>query len=173
MKKAKKSPEIKYGIEITKPWNSEMYDHNEKVASEMKDNLMHRWNLLIAKLEEDDRYLMDRDWDEDDIKAECPELIKLQRGVCYSGFGDGYSVQGVCDEFKRELDTMQNYQLHEEYSYLSFKGIVRRTRFMMVGYEWEKHDYSFCTDIDLSPVATDVVADNVVNRLMKNSIDNQ
>ena len=47
---------------------------------------------------------------------------------------------------------MANWQLHEVYSYMSFKNsMVPRTRFMMVGFDWEKHDYSFCTDIDLSP----------------------
>jgi len=24
---------------------------------------------------------------------------------------------------------------------------------MMVGFDWQKHDYSYCTDIDLSPFA--------------------
>ena len=76
------------------------------------------------------------------IKAECPELIKLQRAVCYSGFGGGYTVQDVCNEFSRELGDMQNWQLHQEYSYLSFEGLVRRTKYMMVGFDWEKHDYS-------------------------------
>ena len=141
MPKVKKSPEIKYGIEITKPHSKEMYDHNEMVAEEMKNALLTRWISLIAKLEEDDRYLMDRDWNEDDLKAECPELVKLQKGVCYSGYGEGYSVQDVQDEFKKELDTMANWQLHEEYSYLSFEGLVPRTRFMMVGFGWSKHDY--------------------------------
>jgi len=157
MRKAKKSPEIKYGIEITKPHSQEMYEHNEMVAKEMKDAILTRWISLIAKCLDEDKFFMDRDWDENEIKDtskngyNCPELVKLQKGICFSGYGDGYSVQMVNDEFKRELDTMQNYQLHEEYSYLSFKGIVRRTRFMMVGFEWSKHDYSFCTDIDLSP----------------------
>ena len=143
-----KKIESKYGIEITKPWNSEMYDHNEKVAEEMKANLLHHWKLLIDKCIDDDKFFMDRDWDENEIKDtskdgyNCPELIKLQRAVCWSGFGDGYSVQDVCDEFKRELDTMQKHQLHEEYSYLSFEGIVRRTKHMMIGYEWSKHDYA-------------------------------
>ena len=26
----KKKNEVKYGIEITKPWSKEMYDHNDK-----------------------------------------------------------------------------------------------------------------------------------------------
>ena len=148
MSKTKKSPEIKYGIEITKPWSKEMYDHNEKVAEEMKANLMHHWKLLIARCIDDDKFFMDRDWDENEIKDtssngyNCPELVKLQRAVCWSGFGEGYSVQDVCDEFERELDGMQKHQLHEEYSYLSFEGIVRRTKHMMIGFEWAKHDYA-------------------------------
>ena len=141
MPRDKKKPEIKYGIEITKPHSKEMYDHNEMVAEEMKNAILTRWISLIAKLEEDDRYLMDRDWNEDDLKAECPELVKLQRGVCYSSYGDGYTVQNVQDEFKHELDTMANWQLHEEYSYLCFEDLVPRTRFMMVGFGWSKHDY--------------------------------
>ena len=29
----------KYGIEITKPWNNEMYDHNDKVGELLKIEL--------------------------------------------------------------------------------------------------------------------------------------
>jgi hypothetical protein len=116
-----------------------MYDHNDMVAKEMKANLFHAFNLLINQFFQDD--ISDLAWDEDELKQECPELVKLQRGVCYSGYGDGYTVQDVFDEFQRELDMMQNWQLHENYSYLSFEGIVRRTGFMMVGFEWSKHDY--------------------------------
>ena len=39
MSKAKKSPKIQYGIEITKPWSREMYDHNDIVSEEMKKNI--------------------------------------------------------------------------------------------------------------------------------------
>jgi len=163
MRKAKKSPEIKYGIEVTKPHSKEMYDHNEMVAEEMKDAILTRWIFLITKLEDDDRYLMDRDWNEDDLKAECPDIVKLQKGVCFSGYGDGYTIQMVNDEFKKELDTMANWQLHEEYSYMCFKGLVRRTRFMMLGFEWSKHDYSFCTDIDLSPASPEVAVEQTKN----------
>ena len=148
MPRDKKKPEIKYGIEITKPHSKEMYDHNEMVAEEMKNALLTRWISLITKCLDEDKFFMDRDWDENEIKDtskngyNCPELVKLQRAVCWSGFGDGYSVQDVCDEFERELDTMQKHQLHEEYSYLSFEGIVRRTKHMMIGFKWEKHDYA-------------------------------
>ena len=97
------------------------------------------FNLLINQFFQDD--LNELAWDEDELKVECPELVKLQRGVCYSGYGDGYTVQDVFDEFQRELDMMQNWQLHENYSYLSFEGIVRRTKHMMIGFDWCKHDY--------------------------------
>ena len=135
----KKEPTFAYGIEITKPFSKEMYDHNDKVAKEMKANLFHAFNLLINQFFQDD--LNELAWDEDELKVECPELVKLQRGVCYSGYGGGYTIQDVSDEFKNELDTMQNWQLHEQYSYLSFEGTVRRTKYMMIGFDWCKHDY--------------------------------
>ena len=148
MRKAKKSPKFQYGIEITKPFSKEMYNHNDMVAEEMKANLLHHWNQIIKRMEDDDKWTLDREWDEDEIKAPkskggygFPELVKLQRGICYSGYGGGYTIQDVCDEFKNELDTMQNWQLHENYSYLSFEGIVRRTKHMMIGFDWCKHDY--------------------------------
>ena len=131
-----------YGIEITKPFSREMYDHNDKVASEMKANLMHHWNLLVNRLLENDYYSLDTEWNERLINDDCPELVKLQRGVCYSGYGEGYTIQDVCDEFKSEVDSMQNWQLHDEYSYLSSNGVVRRTKYMMVGFKWDKHDYA-------------------------------
>jgi len=142
----------KYGIEITKPHSKDMYDHNDQVAEEMKANIRNAWKSLISKLEEDDRYLMHRDWNAVELNSECPDIVKLQKGVCYSSYGDGYTIQMVNDEFKKELDTMANWQLHEEYSYMCFKGLVNRTRFMMLGFEWSKHDYSLFMAIDLSPV---------------------
>ena len=92
MRKAKKSPKFQYGIEITKPFSKEMYNHNDMVAEEMKANLLHHWNQIIKRMEDDDKWTLDREWDEDEIKAPkskggygFPELDNLQRGVCYSG----------------------------------------------------------------------------------------
>ena len=163
----KKEPTFAYGIEITKPFSKEMYDHNDMVAKEMKANLFHAFNLLINQFFHDD--LSDLAWDEDELKVECPELVKLQRGVCYSGYGDGYTVQDVFDEFQKELDMMQNWQLHENYSYLSFERLVRRTKYMMIGFDWCKHDYGL--EVLVDPHTK--VVNKVVDRLMENSIDNQ
>jgi len=159
IKRTKKTPKIQYGIEITKPHSKEMYDHNDMVAKEMKSNILNAWKECLAKLEDDDKWIMDRDWDEDDLKRDCPRIVKLQRGVCYSGYGHGYTVQDVNDEFEKELDTMANWQLHEEYSYMSFESVLPRTSFMMVGHGWSKHEYDgrFASNGEMtSPVLDEV-----------------
>ena len=170
MSKTKKSPKVQYGIEITKPWSKEMYDHNDKVASEMKANLMHHWNLLVDRLlKNSDYYSLDTEWNERLINDDCPELVKLQRGVCYSGYGSGYTLEEVDREFRDEVENMPNYMLHESYSYLAFKGMLPRTSFMLVGFEWEKFDYHVIGSQELTSPA--VVVNKVADRLMKDSID--
>ena len=156
----KKEPTFAYGIEITKPFSKEMYDHNDMVAKEMKKNILNKWNSIIKRLD------MDSDWN---LLSDDSQIVKLQKLVCYSGYGSGYTVQDVFDEFQRELDMMQNWQLHENYSYLSFERLVRRTKYMMIGFDWCKHDYG--TEILVDPHAK--VVNKVVDRLMKDSIDNQ
>ena len=39
----KKAKEVKYGIEITKPWSKEMYAHNEEVQNEICDTILEMW----------------------------------------------------------------------------------------------------------------------------------
>jgi len=154
-KKTKKSNPIHFGIEVTKPHSKQMYDHNDLVAEEMKQNILQAWKNELAKIKEfNDVNAMADDWNEYDIKVRAPKLLKIQRGICYSGYGEGYTIDMVNEEFLKELDMMANWQLHENYSYMSFERLVPRTRFMMLGFDWEKHDYSFCKDKDLSPVAT-------------------
>ena len=157
MPRTKKAPVYQYGIEITKPHSKAMYDHNDLVADEMKANLLKAWKNELAIIKEyHDVNALVEDWDEGMLNEHAPKLVKLQKGVTFSGYGVGYTIDDVNKEFIRELEGMANWQLHEEYSYMSFSnGLVPRTRFMMVGFEWQKHDYSFCTDKDLSPVAVE------------------
>ena len=174
MRKAKKSPKVQYGIEITKPWSKEMYDHNDIVSEEMKKNILKAWKVELAKVENiiHNAELEATEWDEDELKESNPILVKLQRGICYSGYGDGYSIQDVNDEFEKELENMPNYALHENYSYLAFEKMLPRTRFMLVGFEWEKFDYHVIGSQEMiSPVVANPVVDKVVNRLMKDSLD--
>ena len=163
MRKAKKSPKVQYGIEITKPWSREMYDHNDKVSEEMKKNIIKKWDTIIKRLD------TDSDWG---LLSDDSEIVKLQKGICWSGYGDGYTIGDVDREFRYELENMPNYQLHESYSYLAFEGMLPRTSFMLIGFDWEKFDYHVIGSQELtSPVVTDAVADKVVDRLMKDNID--
>ena len=140
MARAKKPAEVKYGIEITKPHSQEMYDHNDMVSVEMKANILDKWNRLIKGIDKD------MDWTsiEDNTiiaSANGEAVIKLQKLVCFSGYGDGYTVGDVDTEFRTELETMPNYMVHQEYSYGCFEGLLPRTKFMMIGHGWSKHDY--------------------------------
>lgn len=135
MAKAKNPAEVKYGIEITKPHSQEMYDHNDMVATEMKTNILNKWEALIKEL---GAINMDTPWH---VFQEYTDIVKLQKLVCFSSYGDGYSIGDVDKEFRNELDMMQNYSIHEEYSYGCFSGLLPRTKFMMVGHGWSKHDY--------------------------------
>ena len=158
MPRTKKAPIYQYGIEITKPHSTAMYDHNDLVADQMKENILNAWKQELKILTDAPNSvdIETEDWDEAMLNEHAPKLVKLQRGVTFSGFGTGYTIDDVNKEFLRELEDMANWQLHEEYSYMSFNnGLVPRTRFMMVGFEWQKHDYSFCTEADLSPVAVE------------------
>ena len=142
MPRKKKEPIYKYGIEITKPHSKAMYDHNDQVADEMKKNILNAWKNELAIIKEyHDVNALVEDWDEGMLNEHAPKLVKLQKGVTFSGYGIGYTIDDVNKEFIRELEGMANWQLHEEYSYLCFQDLVPRTVFMMVGFEWQKHDY--------------------------------
>ena len=90
-------------------------------------------------------------------------ISKLQRGICYSGFGSGYTLEEVDREFRSEVENMPNYQLHETYSYLAFERMLPRTRFMLVGFEWEKFDYHVIGSQEMTSPA--VVVNKVVEQL--------
>ncbi len=135
MPKLKKSPVFKYGIEITKPFSKAMYAHNDGVANEMRANIIDKWEKLISKLSP-----KNMEWSEMSLYSK--DIAKLQEGICSTGFGDGYTLEMVDKEFRNELETMANWQLHENYSYLCFEGLVEKTTLMMVGFDWEKCNYS-------------------------------
>ena len=163
MRKAKKSPKVQYGIEISKPWSKEMYEHNDIVSEEMKKNIIKKWDTIVKRLD------MDSDWC---LISDDSEISKLQRGVCYSGYGSGYILEEVDREFRSEVENMPNYQLHETYSYLAFERMLPRTRFMLIGFEWEKFDYHIIGSQEMiSPVVVDAIADEVVDKLLEDSLD--
>ena len=123
---------IKYGIEITKPHSQEMYAHNEKVAEEMKHNIIDSWRALLKKqMVHDEESLMESDWE---YLSDDSDLVKLQKLVCYSGYGSGYTIGNVNEEFLKELDMMANWQLHQEYGYGVQLGLVPKVKCSMLGH---------------------------------------
>jgi hypothetical protein len=136
MPKLKKSPIFKYGIEITKPFSKAMYAHNDGVANQMRANIIEKWEKSIEEL---GAINMETPWN---LIAKYTDLVKLQQGICSTGFGDGYTLEMVDKEFRNELETTANWLLHHNYSYLCFEGLVERTTLMMVGFDWEKCNYS-------------------------------
>ena len=107
--------ETKYGIEITKPWNNEMYDHNDKVADLMKAEL----KLALTKA----------------YKNEDEELLRgVAKVICPSGYGVGFEMEDIYNESLRELEMVQNYWLNEEYPYGVTKGIVPSVELEFIGY---------------------------------------
>lgn len=145
-KKSKKAPTLQYGIEITKPFSKTMYEHNDLVAYEMKAIL--RSEITEAHMRAIGTLAATGGMD----KGE-KDLRKIGTTIEGSGYGDGYDLDEIRDNILNTLANIANWQLHEEYSYLCFEGMVPRTRFMMVGFEWQKHDYSYCQEQDLSPVS--------------------
>ncbi len=135
MTKTKKVTQYHFGIQITKPHSKEMYTHNEKIAEEMKGNILKSWKELISDLKTNYTFnedVMEQEWEEisDDSK-----LVKLQRGICWSGYGSGYTIQDVNDEFINELENMANWQLHETYSDACHQGLVPKIKQGMVGHK--------------------------------------
>ena len=108
--------EIVDGIRITKPWNEDMYKHNDKVASEMKENI---FNAIGDAFKNDDE---DR-------------LREIGKNVCAYGFGQGYELAEMHEEICRELDNIQNYWLNDVYPDMVNKKLVPATKHNFVGYK--------------------------------------
>ena len=107
MKKAKK---IQYGIEITKPWSKEMYNHNEAVAQVVYEMVLNMWEAAINEFQEDmgEEFMTDVDW------SEAPDELKaIQKAVTCYGFGSGYDVAKVSSIVEQELEDAPLYRLNE------------------------------------------------------------
>ena len=109
--------DVKYGIEITRPWNDAMYDHNEEVATQMKRNLEEALNKAEA---------------EDDRDTLC-ELAKIVNGY---GYSEDFTIGEIWEETLYSLDhRVENFWLNQEYPYAVKKGFVPALEKEMIGYK--------------------------------------
>jgi hypothetical protein len=105
----------KYGINITKPWNQDMYTHNEKIGEIMKTNIK---KALIKAYSEDDE----------------KSLREISKAVVAHGYGSGYGVNEIYDETILGIENSENYWLNGEYPDLVRDGYVPELLEDMVGY---------------------------------------
>ena len=143
MPKGKQKKE-QYGIEITKPHSTAMYDHNDLVADEMKKNVTSVWADEMIKFNKTDEWPSDSD----------STMNEIQKSICAVGFGDGFTIDEVHKDFMSNLSDMANWQIHEEYSYMCHKGYVPQVEFSMLGLDnevsryWLVQDYVHKTDAE-------------------------
>jgi hypothetical protein len=113
----KKEKKVVYGIEITKPWSAEMYDHNEAVAEVVKAKVHAMWVAAYDATEahynsydEGNEYaFQERDWE--DMASE--DMIRIQKAVTCYGFGFGYCVGQVAETVEDEIEDAPLYRLKD------------------------------------------------------------
>ena len=107
----KKEKKVVYGIEITKPWSSEMYDHNEMVAEAVRILVTQRWENALNAFEEElgEEFMSDTEWS----VVATAEMKKIQRAITGYGFGFGYSVADVHHIIEGEIENAPYYRLKD------------------------------------------------------------
>ena len=111
---SKKVIGTKYGIEITKPWNNEMYDHNDKVAELLKIELYNKLEEIYKIGDED--------------------ILNQFGKVVGTGYGFGFDLRDMFDDIKRNLEYLPNYQIEQDLDYYVKKGIIKQPKIGFVGY---------------------------------------
>ena len=116
----KKAPKIKYGIEIVNPWSKEMYDHNFKVADEVRGIVKKKWEDAYKAAEADyDAEHEDEDFTPegfeyaDWLSNQTDELVALHEAVLVVGYGSGFEMHQVDEDFHNELETAAYWRMKE------------------------------------------------------------
>ena len=136
IKETKKTPTFRYGIEITKPHSKEMYDHNDAIALEMRRNILSEIHVAYSQAKGDIAANGGMHKGEELLR----EIVKCFTGY---GFGDGYDLDDIKDEGINTLANVENWTLHEEYSWLCSKGIVPKIEKEMLGHNDVGEEYRY------------------------------
>jgi len=107
----KREKKVEFGIEITKPWSREMYDHNDAVAEVVRFEVKELLDAALCN------FLEDFDLTEDALALPWDEasgdLVGIQTAVTCYGFGSGYTVERVISQVERELEDAPLYRLKD------------------------------------------------------------
>ena len=134
MKRSKKAPQIKYGIEIVKPHSKEMYDHNDKVAEQMENRIMIAWSELLDIARQSTNLNLKEFRNQEWCDVASGYMLEMQRTICYTGYGDGFTLGEVEDDIIRTVQTSENWRKHEMYQELCEDRLVPKLEMEMVGF---------------------------------------
>jgi hypothetical protein len=113
----KKVKEIN-GIAIVRPWSTEMYDHNDKLADQVRAIVTKMWEDAYAESQEE----FEADLEEDQVGLEFGDhdwfnanetMVELSKAVTVTGYGSGFNVYDVEKDFERDLESAAYYRLKE------------------------------------------------------------
>jgi len=119
-----KNPIFKYGVEIKKPWSTEMYQHNDIVEEVAKKNMKKALKDAYDKIERSD-------YDPDVIET----FRDLGKNITAYGFGDGYDEKGVLEQTLEELENAPKHYLKEAYDCFVYDGAVKKLEPGFIGFE--------------------------------------
>ena len=106
----KKEKKVEFGIEITKPWSKEMYDHNDQVAEAVKVKVFEMWTSAYGEMNTDEEeFASNLDW----LDTATPEMLKVQRAVMCYDFGYGFDVAEIARRVEEEIEDAPYYRLKE------------------------------------------------------------
>ena len=104
-----------YGIQITRPWNPVMYDHNAKVSEQMKSAI--------------DKAIQENDHDEEALKV-------IGKAINAYGYGYGMELEEIHNDCIKGLSQMSDHWLHSDtWPDLLKAGFVKPINIAFVGYD--------------------------------------
>ena len=62
------------------------------------------------------------------------ELRKFSKAICIHSFGEGYSVDDIIKETQKDIETIPNFQLNEDFDYLEEQGYIKKQPKRFIGY---------------------------------------
>lgn len=111
----------KYGIQITKPWSKEMYDHNDKVKEKALNAISEKLASAYSRAEHCSGVGSGDFLEEEWSYASTEELEDVQKAITYYSFGSGHTVGDVMKEIEKELEFGQYFRLKDIIETLGIK----------------------------------------------------
>ena len=113
----------KYGIEITKPWSKEMYNHNDNLLKEFVEEIKAKWT--VAYQESEEAYYAE-EWFSPKFESDSFEhwanatMKDIQEAVLCYQIGGG-TIEDIQDDVMQELEVMPYWRAKEVAEDLSIK----------------------------------------------------